>query len=127
MTCGANSAGPMRTFLVARAVDFCGGAAPALQRRRSALLTPVRRLPTSHAPVPAAASRRSTKTRFLSLGVGKSVVVDLPREAKDVLVADPKIANAVIRSAQRAYIIGVARRSDQCRVLRRRRPAGRLL
>ena len=48
------------------------------------------------------------KTRFLALGVGKSAVVDLPREAKDVLVADPKIANAVIRSAQRAYIIGAA-------------------
>ena len=27
---------------------------------------------------------------------------------KDVLVADPKIANAVVRSAQRAYIIGAA-------------------
>ena len=48
------------------------------------------------------------KTRFLALGVGKSVVIDLPREAKDVLVADPKIANAVIRSSQRAYIIGAA-------------------
>ena len=48
------------------------------------------------------------KQRFLSLGVGKSVVVDLPRDVKDVLVADPKIANAVIRSAQRAYIIGAA-------------------
>src|SRR5262245_50344987 len=48
------------------------------------------------------------RTRFLALGVGKSVVIDLPREAKDVLVADPKIANAVIRSAQRAYIIGSA-------------------
>ena len=48
----------------------------------------------------------SAKTRFLSLGVGKSVVIDLPREVKDVLVADPKIANAVIRSSQRAYIIG---------------------
>nr|WP_249144108.1 type II and III secretion system protein family protein [Bradyrhizobium lablabi] len=48
------------------------------------------------------------KQRFVALGVGKSVVVDLPREAKDVLVADPKIANAVIRSAQRAYIIGAA-------------------
>ena len=48
------------------------------------------------------------RTRFLALGVGKSVVVDLPREAKDVLVADPKIANAVIRSSQRAYIIGAA-------------------
>ena len=46
--------------------------------------------------------------RFLSLGIGKSVVVDLPRDVKDVLVADPKIANAVVRSSQRAYIIGGA-------------------
>ena len=48
------------------------------------------------------------RTRFLALGVGKSIVIDLPREVKDVLVADPKIANAVIRSSQRAYIIGGA-------------------
>jgi len=34
------------------------------------------------------------------------VILDLPRDVKDVLVADPKIANAVIRSPQRAYIIG---------------------
>jgi pilus assembly protein CpaC len=46
--------------------------------------------------------------RFLSLGVGKSIVIDLPRDIKDVLVADPKIANAIIRSSQRAYIIGAA-------------------
>ena len=44
----------------------------------------------------------------MSLGIGKSVVVDLPRDVKDVLVADPKIANAVVRSSQRAYIIGGA-------------------
>ncbi|MDQ2953731.1 MAG: type II and III secretion system protein family protein [Pseudomonadota bacterium] len=47
-------------------------------------------------------------SRFVPLGVGKSVVIDLPRDIKDVLVADPKIANAVVRSARRAYIIGVA-------------------
>jgi pilus assembly protein CpaC len=46
--------------------------------------------------------------RAVSLGIGKSIVIDLPREIKDVLVADPKIANAVVRSAQRAYIIGAA-------------------
>ena len=46
--------------------------------------------------------------RSLSLGIGKSIVIDLPRDIKDVLVADPKIANAVVRSAQRAYIIGAA-------------------
>ena len=46
--------------------------------------------------------------RPVSLGIGKSIVLDLPRDIKDVLVADPKIANAVVRSAQRAYIIGAA-------------------
>ena len=35
-------------------------------------------------------------------------MIDLPRDIKDVLVADPKIANAVVRSTQRAYIIGAA-------------------
>jgi pilus assembly protein CpaC len=44
----------------------------------------------------------------VSLGVGKSIVVDLPDDIKDVLVADPKIANAVVRTSRRAYIIGVA-------------------
>ena len=47
-------------------------------------------------------------SRFVPLGIGKSVVIDLPRDVKDVLVADPKIANAVVRSARRAYIIGSA-------------------
>ena len=42
----------------------------------------------------------------MSLGIGKSVVVDLPRDVKDVLVADPKIANAVVRSSRRAFLIG---------------------
>ncbi len=46
-------------------------------------------------------------SRFVPLGIGKSVVIDLPRDVKDVLVADPKIANAVVRSSRRAYMIGV--------------------
>jgi pilus assembly protein CpaC len=46
--------------------------------------------------------------QFLPLGVGKSIVVDVPGDIKDVLVADPKIANAVVRTSRRAYIIGVA-------------------
>jgi pilus assembly protein CpaC len=64
---------------------------------------------------PAAASDKGPATissqagaRFLALGIGKSTVIDLPRDAKDVLVANPAIANAVVRSARRAYLIGVA-------------------
>ena len=45
---------------------------------------------------------------FLRSASANPIVIDLPRDIKDVLVADPKIANAVVRSAQRAYIIGAA-------------------
>jgi pilus assembly protein CpaC len=59
-------------------------------------------------PIPQVAASDAGST-FVPLGVGKSVVIDLPGDVKDVLVADPKIANAVIRSARRAYLIGIAR------------------
>jgi pilus assembly protein CpaC len=48
-----------------------------------------------------------TSSRPVALGIGKAVIIDLPRDVKDVLVADPAIANAVVRSARRAYMIGV--------------------
>jgi len=88
----------VRDFLV-RALSFSAVAALAL----SPALTPV--IAADSKAIPAAAGG-PTKTHFLSLGIGKSVVIDLPRDIKDVLVADPKIANAVVRSPQRAYIIG---------------------
>src|SRR5258708_1152683 len=47
-------------------------------------------------------------TRFVPIGVGKTVIVDMPRDVKDVLVADPRYANAIVRTARRAYLIGVA-------------------
>src|SRR4030081_1591514 len=90
----------MRTFIV-RALSFSAVAALTL----NAALTPV---VASDYPATPVVADGQTKTRFLALGIGKSVVVDFPRDVKDVLVADPKIANAVVRSAQRAYIIGAA-------------------
>jgi pilus assembly protein CpaC len=42
----------------------------------------------------------------VTLRIGKSLVYNFPRDIKDVLVADPKTANVVIRSSRRAYIIG---------------------
>lgn len=54
------------------------------------------------------ASISSATAKVVPIGLGKSYVVDLPRDASEVLVADPKIANAVVRSARRAYIIGSA-------------------
>jgi Flp pilus assembly secretin CpaC len=50
-----------------------------------------------------AASEASS--RSLALGIGKSVAIDLPADIKDVLVADPKVANAVVRSSRRVYTL----------------------
>jgi pilus assembly protein CpaC len=90
----------MRTFIV-RALSFSAVAALTL----NPALTPV--VASDYRAMPVAADGQMN-ARFVSLGIGKSMVIDLPREIKDVLVADPKVANAVVRSTQRAYIIGAA-------------------
>ena len=59
-----------------------------------------------HTPVIKVAASEAT-SRFIPLGMGKSVAIDLPADIKDVLVADPTVANAVIRSSRRVYMIGV--------------------
>ena len=91
----------MRTFVV-RALSFSAVAALTI----NPALTPVAASDASVA-APAVVGGQ-VKVRFLALGIGKSVVIDFPHDVKDVLVGDPKIANAVVRSAQRAYIIGTA-------------------
>jgi pilus assembly protein CpaC len=91
----------MRTILV-RALSFSAVIALTL----NPALTPV--IAADYRPAAPVAVEGQMNARFLALGIGKSIVIDLPRDIKDVLVADPKIANAVVRSAQRAYIIGAA-------------------
>src|SRR5258705_6424105 len=91
----------IRTFMV-RALSISAVAALTL----NPALTPV--VASDYRAVAPIAADGQMNARCLALGVGKSVVIDLPRGIKDVLVADPKIANAVVRSAQRAYIIGAA-------------------
>jgi pilus assembly protein CpaC len=90
----------MRTFVV-RALSFSAAVAMTL----NPAMVPAVASDYRAAAVPVVADGQMN-ARFLALGIGKSIVVDLPRDIKDVLVADPKIANAVVRSAQRAYIIG---------------------
>ncbi len=45
--------------------------------------------------------------RHLQMGAGKSIIVDLPEDADEIYVADPAVANAVVRSARRLYVTGV--------------------
>jgi pilus assembly protein CpaC len=98
MECGGNR--PLIRFILISALSFSAAAALALLAVAPAAAADGDTAPATTASVP------PVKVRFLALGIGKSVIIDLPRDVKDVLVADPKIANAVIRSPQRAYIIG---------------------
>src|SRR5882757_2986789 len=89
---GRRNQGSMRTFAV-RALSFAAVAALTL----NPALTPV--LAGDYRVAAPVAADGQLNARSLALGIGKSLVIDLPRDIKDVLVADPKIANAVVRSA----------------------------
>ena len=93
---------PMMRTSIVRALSFSAVAALTL----NPALTPV--VASDYRTAAPVATDGQMNARFVSLGIGKSFVIDLPREIKDVLVADPKVANAIIRSTQRAYIIGSA-------------------
>ncbi len=48
----------------------------------------------------------SKKSQRIKLGLNKSLVLDLPADAYDVLVSDPVVADAVTRTARRIYLFG---------------------
>lgn len=50
-------------------------------------------------------SGRGVRKR-LPLGLNKAVVVDIPTDAHDILVADPSIADAITRTSRRIYLFG---------------------
>src|SRR3954471_1848862 len=50
----------------------------------------------------------ATNSHSLKVGLNKSLVIDLPRDARDILVSNPVIADAVIRTPRRIYVTGVA-------------------
>ena len=48
----------------------------------------------------------TTASQRIKLGLNKSIVIDLPRDAYDILVANPGVADAVTRTARRIYLFG---------------------
>jgi pilus assembly protein CpaC len=48
-----------------------------------------------------------TQSRMMSLPRGKSAVIELPADARDVLVSDPKVADVVLSTPRRIYVLGV--------------------
>jgi pilus assembly protein CpaC len=48
----------------------------------------------------------AAESKLINLGLNKALVVDLPAEANDVLVANPTVADAVMRTSRRIYLFG---------------------
>ncbi len=46
------------------------------------------------------------QTRSVAVGRNKSMLVELPRELRDVVVSNPEIMDAVLQSSNRVYLIG---------------------
>lgn len=58
-------------------------------------------------PAIAIGNAEANATRKIEMTAGRSVIVDLPRDAKEVFVANPKVANAVVRSTRKVFVIGM--------------------
>ncbi len=46
------------------------------------------------------------ENRTVKIGLNKSLVVELPRDVRDVVVSNPEFLDAVLHSSRRAYLIG---------------------
>lgn len=47
-------------------------------------------------------------TRRIGLAVGKSIIVDLPKDAGEVFIGNPAIVNAVVRTPRKLFLIAAA-------------------
>ncbi|MTI43917.1 type II and III secretion system protein family protein [Roseibium hamelinense] len=54
------------------------------------------------------AAGERVQSRVVSVGIGRSTVVDLAEEVADVFVSNPEVADAVVRSSHRVIILGNA-------------------
>lgn len=64
--------------------------------------------PTGGRAVAVDLSGPGAAVRTLQLPKGKSAVVELPTDAQDVLVSDPKVADVVLSTRRRIYVLGLA-------------------
>ena len=52
------------------------------------------------------AASETGHSKSVKLGLNKSLVIELPTDAHDILVANPDVADAVTRTARRIYLFG---------------------
>ncbi len=63
--------------------------------------------PAATSPVLTIGPNEAAVSRRVELSKGRSLIIDLPRDAKEVFVANPAVANAVVRSSRKLFLIGI--------------------
>lgn len=95
------------SFALAAALVLTGGLPPALAQT-PVLVPKVRDAASTPAP-PFLAVSPSARTQRVTMPVGKSMIVDLPNDAAEVFVGRPEVANAVVRSPRRLYLMALTK------------------
>ena len=72
----------------------------------SATLTPPTPYNPAHASTIRVSDRELGQSKGITLGRNKSVLIELPREMRDVVVSAPEVMDAVVQSSNRVYLIG---------------------
>lgn len=47
-------------------------------------------------------------SQHIILGINKAVIIELPEDARDVLVSNPAVVDAVVRTPRQVYLVGMA-------------------
>ena len=69
-------------------------------------IAPVLQGLSAQAVAKSAAVMSNGQSQRIKLGLNKSIVIDLPADAYDILVANPAVADAVTRTSRRIYLFG---------------------
>ncbi len=72
------------------------------------IVTPQAALAEQHRSFLRVGETGSGEARQITLGLNKSMIIELPREVREVMVSNPEKMEAVLQTSTRAYLIGKA-------------------
>jgi pilus assembly protein CpaC len=70
------------------------------------VIGPTEALAQQHQSFLRIAETTNGNARQITLGLNKSMIVELPREVREVVVSNPEQIDAVLQTSKRAYLIG---------------------
>ena len=73
----------------------------------AASLAPLAMMATTSVHAEQLQAEAGAMVKRLSMGVGHSVMIDLPRDAAEIFIGSPKVANAVVRSPRKLFIMAL--------------------